>query len=186
MAVIRQQVMFSDDGSSALRPLCGNVKNLERKYGVNGYISQSSVAHQGKVMRNKSEGTFCKDGVALDGKAFVGNVHILSDKTRANLNTTAIVAHPVHAVLMKFTCSIREWFTGNVHTAGKYLVVKHAVQNEAERVLSEVKASTRYLSIGYKEIQMKERCRVQIMTTSRYLHTRLMPAVFETLFVTFK
>lgn len=107
--VLRQQVMLSSGYNLFLRPHGDKNDKFDRKHPMKGlYIRSVYDTIKQEVMRDDGREMIRNKRDEVEEQGFAGNVQILSNKTATNLKSTALVAYPVHAMLMSFTYSFRQ------------------------------------------------------------------------------
>lgn len=73
------------------------------------YLWRLYSAMREDVIRNVSEDVFCIEGIERKCKSFVGFLQVFSGKTGAMVESTALVAPPIHVVLLNSSAVYQWW-----------------------------------------------------------------------------
>jgi len=113
--VLQKQVSMSHDQNFSFRPASEERAEISEPMHTQYFNSLYSQCRM-NVMSSRSKDSFWVDSVADKNSSFVGFFQLYSDKTAMTLKSNAMVAYPVHLVLLNASPSFRRWLIDNGHT----------------------------------------------------------------------
>lgn len=95
-----------------------------------------------RILRNVLQQVFCNNGSTTFPKSFTAFVQVFSDLIVFSLKCSALVAHPVHDVLLNFSYAYKWWLVQSGQSLMAFLPFECATKQQGERnELAEIKKS---------------------------------------------
>lgn len=129
--IIRKQLALARNDEVVLRPFVQDstaIHPLHSKFCENVYKNVRN-----HVQRSTSRNIFWNEKEGEEKLSFVGMLQVYTDKTATSLKANAVVAYPVHVVLLNFTQTFRRFLIDHGHTFVGLLPVCTTTDEQDER-----------------------------------------------------